>query len=315
MNDLDASGFANKDYPISTFRGFLIGGTVNKKGEVISTYRTIKNLIVTVIEGRPYTGLFENISEAHIGYIILDNLIINGSKSSDIQIGGIAGYAVASTLTHIIVKGKIYSGHNCRVGGVLGEAFESYLDTIVSQVNILNTGKRGAYNGELPHTIGGLVGRLKNSILINSVSYQNTLSSTGKSLVGGLVGVVSWDNSQSQHRFKNNKIKNNTVITNNISSGQNSKIGLLIGDLEYGKNIINSNYWYSDTLKMKKHPIIGNCTVKNPGHEISLYQFLRQNNYFSKQLLKESQEQKTKEFGTNILNSKYERNMLIQTQQ
>lgn len=116
--------------------------------------------------------------------IYATNSHINGC-GNEISVGGLVGWktASASTISNIIVSGKIYtSGKAQGVGGLIGNAHSNSISNSVSMVNITADGDSAF--------VGGIVGLVKNNeVKIDSCVYAgNVLESNGN---GGAVGAVA----------------------------------------------------------------------------------------------------------------------------
>ena len=141
----------------------------------------IKNLDVEVARGKSvkggnYTGIL--IGRIANGRIV--NCSVNGDAEGTLRVGGLAGYAVNTTLGSLRQDGKVTSNtDNASVGGLVGEASSGSITKSVSNATLNVSGKDSR--------VGGLVGKSSSEITL-AVSKGSVTCSGEGSWAGGLVG-------------------------------------------------------------------------------------------------------------------------------
>lgn len=127
-------------------------------------------------------GLFSVVKGADEPAII-DSLQVDLSFTGNNQVGILAGVILGNTnIKHISVTGNA-SGEN-HVGGLVGEAVGSALDSVSSNATVLGNG----------NAVGGLVGLLEDSMVTHAFVSGNTANIMGNESateVGGFVGAMT----------------------------------------------------------------------------------------------------------------------------
>jgi uncharacterized repeat protein (TIGR02543 family) len=211
MNDLD---FKDYNYiPLTLFSGTLDG----------QGYR-LSNISMTLTD--EFVGLFEQISNADIRNLVLENIRIEATHPQAIA-GSLAGRIESTTMDGIrVINTKIISPFSA--AGLAGHVINSQLSKIQVQ---------GTITGTL--AVGGLIAKIEpldpfaESIELNVVSIDKASfigSITGDMQVGGLVGSIS--------------MSTNIHITESFSKGTLNAIenaGFMVGEiLSSSLNVSNS---------------------------------------------------------------------------
>ncbi|NDP28083.1 MAG: T9SS type A sorting domain-containing protein [Flavobacterium sp.] len=152
----------NIDMTSESWNQFDFKGTLDGNGY------SIKNLNINHSGDRG--GLFNNITDATVKNLGLENLTVNTPNA---WTGGIAGNSSNAIITKCFVTGTISS--NGFAGGLVGHAFNSTITKCYSKANV--TGR---------DHVGGLVGHM-NTGTINNCYVEAVIISTAWQ-VGGLVG-------------------------------------------------------------------------------------------------------------------------------
>lgn len=197
-----------------------IGGeTTAFEGHYDGNFYTISN--IKIISDDTYTGFFGKIKNfATIKNIAFENLMI---QSSGKYTGGIVGYAEASTLTNISVKGSIQVSYNKDpysglTGGVVGSANGSSFkaDSIYFSGDVTtNTSYTGGMFGSANY------GSLNNLLVTGRI--QST-----QGCIGGILGLAS----------ETIKFSNSLALTELIGSSK----GGIIGNTNQ-TSYFNNLYW------------------------------------------------------------------------
>jgi len=194
---------------------------------------TISNLHIASTSS--YIGLFGVIRESTIQNVHLVNVNITSNNTSA-KTGALVGqiYFEASTIIDCSVSGNI-SGYASDLGGLVGYSEKSFIAKCSSKVNI-NTSDYDNMR------LGGLVGTLDNSRLINSYFYGNLQynapnpTSTIQQYKGGLVGYVS-SNSTITFCYVTSSIE----FSNTIGGG-------IVGTIS-NNSIIANSFWNTETTQ------------------------------------------------------------------
>jgi hypothetical protein len=191
---------------LKSFNGFYNG--TNYKIQNLNIVRSTKK----------YLGLFGVISQAQVSNIFLEGGNISGSEC----VGGLVGESFyLTTITNCSFAGCIYGSPNGNVGGLVGWVHESTIQSSYTSGKILISGLNS------DSRIGGMVGKNDDGIIVSSYStmdisvsnserfianvggligmsyrynnrvtpivknsfFSGSLSASGKSIIGGLVGV------------------------------------------------------------------------------------------------------------------------------
>lgn len=174
--DLAAYYVLSQDIDCSGIPDFVPVGSQGTPftGDFDGDIHTISNFTIT--SGNDYSGLFGYINGA-----TLHHFYLNGSILGHDYAGGIAGYAIDSTIVNVSVGMEIEGNEN--VGGLIGMMTGS------------STLEYGSASGSTVgvSSVGGLVGQLSGSDI--STLYISQSYSTGElhgvSNIGGLIGYVS----------------------------------------------------------------------------------------------------------------------------
>ncbi len=158
-----------------------IGNSTNTyKGTFVGNNRSISGLNIDSTSDN-YQGFFGYVEGATISGIC----IVDGSVEGYDYVGGVVGYATASSISGCYNKANIEG--SSEVGGVVGSAYNS---STVS--GCYNDG--GDVSGGSSGYIGGVVGRIKDSTVSGCYNNGGGVSGDSDSYIGGVVGSVS-DNS------------------------------------------------------------------------------------------------------------------------
>lgn len=239
-NDIDLSGVTWTPVGTDTdrFRGSLNGnnysisnlyitdGSVRGLFSYVDTAE-IRNVILSnVTVGSSTTSLYSGILIGLSGYSIVENCkIYNSSISGNVDIGGVIGYSVDSTINMCYVNATVSSVNYC--GGFVGGAY-ALTDNIISNC-VFNGNINGSSAGS-----GGFIGRLLSGTGDTTISNSYDLGSIiGNNGVGGFVGIV----------YSSSLIIQNSVcLIEEIDATTNCN--RLVGDLIGGSiQIINSYAW------------------------------------------------------------------------
>ena len=194
---------------LKSFNGFYNG-----------TNYKIQNLNI-VRPTKKYLGLFGVISHAQVSNIFLEGGNISGSDC----VGGLAGESFyLTTITNCSFAGCIYGSPNGSIGGLVGFLDHSTIQSSYTlgkiQINGLNSNSEiggivGTNNGGSTNAsyssmdisvnnsdkflakVGGLIGDLYQNIIepsqiVKNSFFSGSLSASGKSIIGGLVGSSSF---------------------------------------------------------------------------------------------------------------------------
>ena len=195
-----------------TISGLWISTTDNFNG-LFSNFSAgqIKNLNVEVasgksVKGGDYTGVL--IGRNANGSIV--NCSIKGDVEGTMHVGGVSGYAVATTINNVQYNGQVNTcSENAFVGGLVGQSEGCSIsvcrtNSIVSSANSNNN-------------VGGLVGCAIGGLVEKTVANTNVAANGTNGHVGGLVG-------------HNESVISQSFASGNVSStGDDSYTGGLVG--------------------------------------------------------------------------------------
>ncbi|MDE7082251.1 MAG: hypothetical protein K2O89_00925 [Clostridia bacterium] len=169
-----------------------VRNTSSFKGLINGAGYTVKNVTVTLDEATAGAGLFYKVDGGTIENIKFDNISVTGGKQqTGIVATSYGGYFHNIAITNVKISGVT------RVGGLIGQVFESALPTKISNVSIVNEDSKNYYitnnNGK---RAGGLIGLIQttstpvNDCLVEiSDSFVNAEIS-GSEQIGGIVGAM-----------------------------------------------------------------------------------------------------------------------------
>ncbi|MBZ3936434.1 beta strand repeat-containing protein [Methanimicrococcus blatticola] len=163
-------------------------------------------------------------------YVVIDLVFVNNSTLTGVTgVGGIAGRFNNSSISEAVVTDSNISG-NYTFGGIIGFGKDSNIDHTSFEDGYIKT------RGDPSTNIGGLVGQMENSEVVNSIAKykleNNFVSITTR--LGGAVGNLEVDS----------KIDNVTVILESNLAGNNS-IGGIAGNQQYNSVINNSTFEFN----------------------------------------------------------------------
>ena len=217
MNDIDLSEFTSW-VPIGTsanpFRGSLNGQGYS-----------IRNL--TVNRAANYSGLF-GVVKGTTSFSLLENLhLVNIRVVSQDYTGGLVGWLDKGNIRNVSMDGVVNG--RMAVGGLVGFAsYGSMMDSVFVSGQV-----SGWHSG-----IGGVIGRLSNSILSNAkslVSVYGTMcepSLSGVCKVGGVVGMLDTGSPKVIHSIFDGTLQNKVEP---IAGSTSSKFAQpMVGSLEAG---------------------------------------------------------------------------------
>lgn len=209
----------------------------------------IKNLNVEVatgkkVRGADYTGIL--IGRNANGRLV--NCSVKGQVEGTVHVGGVVGYAEATTISSISFDGGVKSTANqAFVGGVAGQMLNCTVTSCNAASTIVATG--------IANSVGGLMGQAKGGSISKSTA-ANTLSASGiESYVGGLIGYSETPVTK-------------CVATGNVSAtGNDSYTGGLVG---YTLAAIDNSYstakttgtWFTGGLVGYSFNSIDKCYAK-----------------------------------------------------
>lgn len=209
----------------------------------------IKNLNVEVatgkkVRGADYTGIL--IGRNANGRLV--NCSVKGQVEGTVHVGGVVGYAEATTISSISFDGGVKSTANqAFAGGVAGQMLNCTVTSCNAASTIVATG--------IANSVGGLMGQAKGGSISKSTA-ANTLSASGiESYVGGLIGYSETPVTK-------------CVATGNVSAtGNDSYTGGLVG---YTLAAIDNSYstakttgtWFTGGLVGYSFNSIDKCYAK-----------------------------------------------------
>ena len=217
-----------------------IGGFIGEAKHLSAKYISVEYLQVSVIYSKSdIGGLFGKASDVTLYNLNIQNTSVNAHKTALMtagryeNVGGVAGSGNLHVYGGLIYDLTIDTDMN-NVGGLIGES---------NDVTTINPDKDNSYsliivsdriNGY--ENIGGLIGKAKGHIIINSRENESQLrisseSIEGKDNLGGLIG-HSDDAALSLHHIKNTI---NTIIGSN-------NIGGFIGSMNVNKHIEDNKF-------------------------------------------------------------------------
>mgnify|MGYP002515401891 CR=1 FL=1 len=281
---------------INNYKGtFNYGGAIGKLvGETLSDDAINKQVsalyafgkIVDITINGDSDNLINNIGGA-IGYVencTLSNIYVGSSKitynakiiNGTNNIGGAIGNVNnCQTINRVYVDGNYTINHNSEtinsvydnIGGAFGKVFmaqnvnDAYeINQVVSSVNITTNIDITGNPKPTEYVVGGLIGKLYNGIVSESVATGNIAGTcTGSKInyVGGLVGNI--DLNQTLNGVKNNIVKViKSYSTTDIdlgkifSTGSSNFAGLIVGNITFNKDNINSKVELSNNYSIGK---------------------------------------------------------------
>lgn len=177
-----------------------------------------------------YVGMFPSISNAQIDSLNLVQVRIQGRD----YLGGLAGYANKSQISHVRVEGVVVGSY---VAGLLsGFAFDTKIDTCETHGNVQGGGRVGGIVGSVEGVsltqsfstatvtgrgtdVGGLLGAAFSATVLRN--YANGVVSSSYS-VGGLIGYAY-----------NTTVENSYSLATVFGLGRSAKAGGVVGESYY----------------------------------------------------------------------------------
>ncbi len=258
--------------------GFMsLGNNDNKfTGDFDGNNKTITNLYINQ-STNSYQGLIGYADGSEIKDIGMIAVNIKGYS----YVGGLIGYANASTVTNSYTTGGIYTSvnNNSNIGGLIGRAYSSTTidycssSVIISAGGTNSAGSSGGLVGYLGTSsinhsyatgnvagknsgLGGLVGQSYNGTISNSYATGNIIGSSSAAYGGGLVGI------------SNNLVIDTCYATGNVSVGSTRNYaGGFAGKLS-GGSITNS---YSTGNATAKDYVGGFIGYQSSGDAVNSY--------------------------------------------
>ena len=260
----------------ATYETLTNAGTLNVAALGGSSGRLIGGVVGRCQEGATLNGVTnsgdinytaEATNETHIGGVVADNVqsdiilqncnstggkltFSSASHSKGIYVGGVVGYstkAVTSCSNAMTIKttGSMSMGDNNYIcfGGVIG-----YLSGAILATNCTNSGTIDygqTVNNEGQTYVGGVVGALTNGEIYGGGN-TGTINFTGQNTkrppsVGGIVGRVFSNTTDSGYALNNNVTNSGEIIVNSsVSGSQYMYLGGLVGQHLAG-NIYGTN--------------------------------------------------------------------------
>ena len=267
--------------------GKLVGETlsddaINKQVSALYAFGKIADITIN----GDSDNLINNIGGA-IGYVencSLSNIYVGSSKitynvniiNGTNNIGGAIGYINnCQTINRVYADGSYTINHNSKtinsvydnIGGAFGKVFmaqnvnDAYkINQVVSSVNITTNIDKESTLKPTEYVVGGLIGKLYNGIVSESVATGNIAGTcTGSKInyVGGLVGNI--DLNQTLNGVKNNIVKviksystTDIDLGNIFSTGSSNFAGLIVGNITFNKDNINSKVELSNNYSIGK---------------------------------------------------------------
>ncbi len=179
-------------------------------------------------------------------------LNVSGNISSTAnQVGGIVGYMAGGTIEECSFIGDVTG--NAQVGGIVGDAG---LQSSLSASNIckitacrVNADVESVLNGA--SNVGGLLGRIRHSVIVNSCYAKGTVKGAGYN-IGGLVGQMVVNVANVVGRSYMFDCLANMNVTATRPAGQNVRLGGAVG------YILNST---DNTTANAPYVGVDNCVV------------------------------------------------------
>lgn len=211
---------------------------------------TISGISMNRVDPQYYFGLFDNIQNATMKNLTLENFYmsaVNSNAAAASATAALAGYASSVTIENVKVLNSTLTGGRA-VAGLIGQATNSdilnssvvggsitgypfntggLVGTIGGNSSIKNSYTDTSVYGGSENT-GGLVGRLYNTSTIEN-SYAKGLVS-GTNYVGGLVGNISHSTASITNSYASNTVTGSSFV------------GGLVGDNSIGASITESYY-------------------------------------------------------------------------
>ena len=213
MTDLDAKVILMDDIDLSELSSYTPIGNMSNPftGSFNGNGYTISNLNLTVTDANSPIGLFGAIENADIRNVRIENATLQDAMV--LAAGILSGYAWSSTIDNVSVDGTIngYGGYGAGllvgmagettinnsyatgsittnttsgvVGGLVGTMTECNLNNTWAGVNITDITSSGS-------NIGGLVGYIDSSLILDSYAY-GSINSNSSSNVGAVLGYHS----------------------------------------------------------------------------------------------------------------------------
>ena len=259
-----------------TYSSLTNAGTVNVAALGGSTARLIGGVVGRCNEGATLDGVTnsgninytaEATNDTYIGGVVAHNVqndiilencsstggtltVSNASNSGALYVGGVVGYSTkavtsCSNAMTIATSGSMTQGSNSYLcfGGVIGYLKEAVLATNCTNSGAINFGMTVTDEGQL--YIGGVAGAVTGAEIYGG-SNSGTITFTGQSkkrpfTVGGIVGRVFSNTTDSGYSLNNNVTNTGSIVANSdVSGSQYAYIGGLVGQQE-GGNIYGTN--------------------------------------------------------------------------
>lgn len=161
------------------------------KGEYDGNNKYIYNLTMNIGSSTNYYGIFKSLTGATISNMIFSKVTVNnGTKTGNVYIGAISGYASTSTITNCKLYGTNsialnYNNYKSYIGGLIGFVQHS----AVSSCSANSTTSIYGYG-----YIGGIVGSSYSSDFSSCINYANLYlywDGSNSNYAGGIVAYAS----------------------------------------------------------------------------------------------------------------------------
>ncbi|GAB6085243.1 fibronectin type III domain-containing protein [Alkaliphilus crotonatoxidans] len=226
----------NEDWEPIGSNNMPFTGSFDGGGYTISNLKIDKAL-------EKYVGLFSYVEDATIKNLKMENVEIQGKRN----VGTLAGATGADTIIeNIQIEMGNVNGESL-VGGLIGNAYNTNLNKIVTNVNVNSTATDSYVGGLVGYSVGlriteiytvgtvsgknytgGLIGKLGSGNIENSFALGDVIASSGN-CIGGLVGYMSGG------RIENSYFSGNIL-------GSSTEKGGLVGKKGDREKIVNSYY-------------------------------------------------------------------------
>lgn len=202
-----------------------VGGIVSYS-HGLSTITDCVNTGAVVSKGTLYAG---GICSYSASGSLIENCINTADVTSTGQsCGGIAGYAITSTIKNCVNEGKIYTSATTKsyIGGIVGTAYP-YANKVITIENCYNGGEVNAsrYNGAILGHIEGATTTTAKVVFNNCLAGGNVVG-TSTASTGGFVGKIC-GNGKTTSNFE----LNNCVTINTYTYKKENKVEEFMGSV------------------------------------------------------------------------------------
>ena len=185
---------------------------------------------------KPFSGTFDG-----QGYSIQDIVIKTGKNYS-----GLFGKTQNATIKNFSISGTLTVPEGCQGHGVVGYADATTITDVHSALNI-TSGKAGSYTRH----IGGIVGSMYGSTVVDRCSYAGTVNDAGTDTAGGIAGYADGTSNTISNaiNYGTVKTKGSTTYAGGILAYVNHKgflishcvnAGTVTGDEAYAGQIVGT---------------------------------------------------------------------------